>query len=111
MRRARTFPQSRSIERDDVVLLHVSIPADDPEHVARVLAEVCAGTVLPFVPVAGAFMVWLGDVHGTIIEVNPRGHEHVPAPGQFGIRPNATPSPYSEAHIAFGTSLSADEVC
>jgi hypothetical protein len=92
------------------VLFHLSIPADDPERGARIIAEVCGGSVLPFLPVPGAFMVWLGDERRTIIEVNPRGHEHVPAAGQFAIRQNSAPSPYSEGHIAIGTRLSADRV-
>jgi hypothetical protein len=92
------------------MLYHVSIPADAPERVAQTIGEICAGVVLPFAPVPGAYMVWLGDERRTIIEVNPRGGEHVPATGQFGIRSNPTPSAYSECHLAIGTALSADEV-
>jgi hypothetical protein len=92
------------------VLFHVSIPADEPERVARVIAEIGSGTTLPFPPVQGAFMAWLGDEQRAIIEVNPRGHEHVPAAGEFGIRKNPSPSPYSEGHVAIGTRLAADGV-
>jgi hypothetical protein len=92
------------------VLLHVSIPADEPERVARAIADIAQGTVLLFPPVPGAFMVWCGTDQRTIVEVNPRGHEHVPANGQFGIRTNPSPSPYSEAHIAIGTALPAEGV-
>jgi hypothetical protein len=92
------------------MLLHVSIPADEPERVARVVAEVVGGAMMRFPPVAGAFMVWFGANSRAIIEINPRGQEHVPSPTQFGIRTNATPSPYSEAHVALATPLSADEV-
>jgi hypothetical protein len=92
------------------MLFHVSIPADEPERAARAIGEICAGVVLPFAPVRGAFMVWLGDEQRTIIEINPRGHEHLPAAGQFGIRLNPAPSAYSEAHLAIGTALDADAV-
>jgi hypothetical protein len=91
-------------------LFHVSIPADEPERVARSIGEICAGTVLAFAPVQGAYMVWLGDERRTVIEVNPRGHEHVPHPGQFDIRPNPAPSAHSESHVAIGTSLAVDDV-
>jgi len=91
------------------VLFHVSIPADDPEHVARVVAEIWHASVLPFPPVPGAYMVWLGDERRTVLEVNPRGSEHVPAPGEFGIRSNPAASPHSEAHVAIGMPMSADE--
>jgi hypothetical protein len=92
------------------MLFHVSIPADHPENVARVVTELWRGTMLPFPPVPGAFMVWLGDEQRTILEVHPRGHEHVPAVGEFGTRRNPAPSPYSEAHVALGTPLSAEAV-
>jgi hypothetical protein len=49
---------------------HVSIPARDPEHVARVLAELLGGYAGPFVgPFPGAFAVYAEDAHGTGIEV------------------------------------------
>jgi len=92
------------------ILFHVSIPADEPERVARSVGEICTGTVLAFAPVQGAYMVWLGDERRTIIEFNPRGHEHVPSTGQFGIRLNPAPSAHSESHVAIGTSVAADDV-
>jgi hypothetical protein len=92
------------------MLLHVSIPADEPERVAKAIAAVVQGTVLEFPPVPGAFMVWFGTAQRMIIEINPRGHEHVPAANQFGIRPNPTPSPYSEGHVAIAAPLSAESV-
>jgi hypothetical protein len=92
------------------VLLHASIPADEPEHVATVIAELWRGEVLPFPPFPGAFMARAGDDRRTVVDVYPRGHEHVPAPREFGVRVNAAPSPYSEVHLALGTVLSADEV-
>jgi hypothetical protein len=92
------------------MLLHVSIPADQPERVAKALAEVVGGTMLPFPPVTGAFMVWFGPGQRSIVEINPRGHEHVPAADQFGIRTNASPSPYSEGHVALAAPVSADAI-
>jgi hypothetical protein len=49
---------------------HVSIPARNPEHVARVLAELLGGYAGPFVgPMPGAWAVYEEDGHGTGIEV------------------------------------------
>ena len=92
------------------MLFHASIPADNPEHVAHVVAELWGGEVVPFPPFPGAFMARAGDDRGTIVDVYPRGHEHVPAPHQFGVRVNTAPSMYSEVHLALGTVLSADGV-
>jgi hypothetical protein len=49
---------------------HVSIPARDPEHVARVLAELFQGYAGPFIgPMPGAWVVYQEDGFGTGIEV------------------------------------------
>jgi hypothetical protein len=92
------------------MLFHASIPADDPEHVASVIAELWRGDVLPFPPFPGAFIAWSGDERRTVLDVYPRGREHVPAPGEFAVRTNPAPSPHSEVHLAIGTVLSAEEV-
>ena len=48
---------------------HVSIPAQNPRHVAEVLAELMGGQCHPFGPLEGAFMASSGDAHGSMIEV------------------------------------------
>jgi hypothetical protein len=49
---------------------HVSIPAANPEHVARVLAELFGGYAGPFIgPFPGAWAVYAEDGMGTGIEV------------------------------------------
>ncbi len=50
---------------------HISIPAQNPQHVAEVLAELMGGRCFPFGPLDGAFMATSGDAHGTMIEVYP----------------------------------------
>ena len=92
------------------MLFHASIPADQPERVARIIAELWRGQVLPFPPFSGAFMAWSGDDRRTVIDVYPRGAEHVPAPGEFGVRTNPAPSAHSESHLALGVMLAGDEV-
>ncbi len=92
------------------MLFHASIPADDPEHVARVIAELWRGEVMPFPPHPGAWMAWSGDERGTELEIFPRGQEEFPAAGEVSIRKNPSPSSYSEVHFAMGTRLSFEEV-
>lgn len=92
------------------MLFHASIPADEPEHVARVIAELWRGEVLPFPPFPRAFVVLAGDERRTVLDVYPRGNEHVPAPGEYAVRTNPAPSPHSEVHLALGTVLSEEDV-
>lgn len=92
------------------MLFHASIPADEPERVARVIAELWRGEVLPFPPFPDAFVVLAGDERRTVLDVYPRGREHEPAPGEYVVRVNRTPSPHSEVHLAIGTVLAEDDV-
>jgi len=50
---------------------HISISAQDPQHVARILSEIFNGRVNTFGPLEGAFMVWFGDEFGSAVEVYP----------------------------------------
>ena len=60
------------------MILHASISAADPRHVAEVLAELWEGEALPFAPVAGAWIAMAGDARGSGIEVYPRGRALIP---------------------------------
>jgi len=61
---------------------HVSIPARDPEHVARVLAELLGGYAGPFIgPFQGAWVVYQEDGFGTGIEVYNERTTLVPGDG------------------------------
>ena len=58
------------------MLFHLSIDADEPRHVAEVLAEIMGGEALPFPSVIeGSWVALSGDARGTLIEVYPRGTE------------------------------------
>jgi len=92
------------------MLFHASIPADNPEHVARIIAELWRGEMMPFPPHPGAYMAWSGDERGTELEIFPRGQEEFPSPGEVTVRRNPSPSQNSECHIAMGTRLSFEEV-
>jgi hypothetical protein len=61
---------------------HVSIPARDPEHVARVLGELLGGYVGPFVgPIPGAWVAYADDENGTGFEVYPERTTLMPGTG------------------------------
>ena len=92
------------------MIIHASIPADEPERVARVIAELWRGTYAPFPIVPGVFTARAGDERGTQIEVGSRGREAVPGDFQLGFRSNPTPSPYSEVHLNIYSPLSDEEV-
>ena len=53
------------------MIFHASIPTQNPERVARTLAEVWGGFAAPFSPFEGAWMAVAGDDRGTIIETYP----------------------------------------
>jgi hypothetical protein len=75
-----------------------------------VIAELWRGEVLPFPPFPEAFVVLAGDERRTVLDVYPRGREHVPAPREYAVRANPAPSPHSEVHLALGTVLSEEAV-
>jgi hypothetical protein len=56
-----------------MLIAHASIPSDNPEKAARVLAEIMGGEVTPFPPGGpDSFMAWPSDGK-TFLEVIPRG--------------------------------------
>jgi hypothetical protein len=91
------------------MIYHASIPADEPERVARVIAELWRGEYFPFV-FLGTFIVFAGDDRGTHIEVCPRGQEGIPGKEQSEIQTNPSPSPYSAVHLNVATPLRFDEI-
>jgi hypothetical protein len=97
------------------MIFHASIPADDPERVARVLGELLGGGSSPFHVGRHSFMARGGadDEHRTAIEVYPRDEVMMPGTGasdmvQQGRLEN--PPRYGCFHLAVGTKLSRDEI-
>jgi len=60
---------------------HISIAAQEPERVAKFLAEIWDGLVFPFPPAPGAFLVIANDGKGTGVEVIQAGTVLVPGEG------------------------------
>lgn len=94
------------------MLFHVSIEADDPRHVAEVLAEIWGGAAAPFPSVTpGSWVALAGDERGTMIEIYPRGTEIHAVEGDrdaTGLR--VEPRRHNATHMAIATMLSMDEV-
>lgn len=94
------------------MIFHASIPADAPEHVATVLAEIFGGEALPFPPWPGAFVALAGDDRNTTIEVYPRAAVLAPGDGDEMCQPgnDAEARRYSCVHLAVATKLSVEAV-
>jgi hypothetical protein len=60
---------------------HISLAAENPEHVAQVLAEVWNGQAFPFFPHPGSYMVFPMDEYGTGIEIYPLETKLIPGEG------------------------------
>jgi hypothetical protein len=92
------------------MIIHASVPADEPERVARVIAELWRGSYQRFPFAAGVFTARAGDERGSQVEVGPRGREAVPGERQLDFRDNPAPSPYSEVHLNIYSPLSEAEI-
>ncbi len=83
-----------------MMIAHASLPADNPEKAAKVLAEILQGEAVPFPPGGPeAWMAWSGD--GKIeLEIIKRGSllAYGEAEGEWRAAPNAQRG--YEAHIA-----------
>jgi len=78
---------------------HVSIPAKNPEHVARVLGELLGGYVGRFVgPIPGAWVAYADDAFGTGFEIYPEATSLTPSKGSmadFALEADTTrPHPF-----------------
>ena len=92
------------------MLFHVSIEADDPQHVAEVIAEFWGGEALPFPAVIdGSWAALAGDERSTLVEVYPRGTELHPTGGD-AIGVLSAHRRHNPVHIAIATELSSELV-
>ncbi len=91
---------------------HISIAANQPLHVAQVLAELWQGQVIPFPNHAGSYVVLTFDPHGTLIEVCPRGTELAPGEGDQGVQfiQNPQSSAYTAVHAAISVPASEAQI-
>jgi hypothetical protein len=91
------------------MLFHVSISADNPERVARVIAELWKGEAFPWG--RGWWMAMAGDNRNTAVEVYPRGFVLTPPKEVSGERSvDLGSSPLTATHAAIATPLSEAQV-
>lgn len=90
---------------------HLSMAAQNPKHVASVLAELMGGICVPFSPHPGSFFALALDEHGTGIEVYPAGTQLQPA-GIEGAKFVQTQDQQSfhPVHIALGVALEVETI-
>ncbi|MBC1241737.1 hypothetical protein [Nostoc sp. 2RC] len=91
---------------------HISIAANNPRHVAEVLAKILGGKVAPFPSHPGSYVAIAMDEKGTLIEVYPLGTELIPGDGeqQVQFRKNQNYSPFDAVHAAVSVSISEKEI-
>jgi hypothetical protein len=94
------------------VIHHISVPAGDPLNVARVLAALCGGNVVPFTVHPGSYIVLMLDEVGTTIEIYPAGTEMIPGNGdqQSIFSHNPQPSGYTATHVALTVPASLEKI-
>lgn len=91
---------------------HISIAVNNPLQVARVLAEILQGSVIPFPPNPGSYITLAADRFGTLIELYPLGSEMIPDAhkGEVGFQINQQPSHYTPFHAAISVPVSLEEI-
>lgn len=87
------------------MLFHASIPAENCERVARVLADFWCGSYAPFPPCPGGYIAMAGDDRGTEIEVFPWTCENHIGPEELDIVPRSSGVAHSACHLAIATTL------
>lgn len=94
------------------MLHHFSMTADNPSHVAQVLAEIFHGEAAPFPPHPGSFMAIAMDDYGTMIEIYPTETELMPGFGceQASFSSNAFASPFTATHVALSVPASQEQI-
>jgi hypothetical protein len=94
------------------MIFHASIPADDPQRVAELIAEIWQGEAFRFPPWPGAFVAMAGDARGSTVEVYPRANVIAPGEGDEQGQPRVDPAPsrFGCFHLAIATERRAEEI-
>jgi hypothetical protein len=94
-------------------ILHVSLNARDPATAAQHLAELVGGVAIPFHPVEGAFVCFLGtkeDWNGPLIELYPRTTTLVLQKGKLAFREIAEGINASGAHVNIALDKTREQI-
>lgn len=91
-------------------LLHLSINADTPEHVAAFLAQVMGGEAMPFPPFPDCWIAFAKQDDGTAIEVYPTTHVLEAGPEQISCEIKERDAKPTFAHVALCATLDRAEI-
>ncbi len=91
---------------------HLSIPAQDPLHVAKTLVDLFDGRLSRFAPYDNSYIAWAGNEHGTATEIFPAGTELFPdaGQGQANVKHNPVSFGFVTTHAAVSVKCSKDEI-
>lgn len=91
---------------------HISLAANNPLHVAQVLAELWQADAMPFPEHEGGYVVLTYDAHGTLIVILPKGTEMIPGLGDAESTINYNPyaSAYTATHAAISVPVSEAQI-
>lgn len=91
---------------------HFSFAAQNPYHVAQVLAELVQGQTVPFPPHPGSYITVIFDGYGTAIEVYPLGSELTPGQDEDQLNFVKTPNytKFVETHIALSVTTTQEKI-
>lgn len=87
----------------------MTVPARDPEHVARVLAEIFGGRVIPLPHPRDTRLVYAGDGDGTAIEVWPAGMR-IGTDGDLDVTDQPLPEKWPHHAYLTGDQVDPDRV-
>lgn len=89
---------------------HLSLPAENPEHVATVLAEILDGKVTPLFPNTGTYAAWSKDDYGTAVEIYPFGFTMQPGKDDAPVEmvSNTHKASHTECHAAISVALDTE---
>ena len=92
------------------MIFHASVPADDPERVAGVIAELWCGRHVPFPPFPGSWIAFAFDAQGSAIETTPRNLHQIPGNLEVETREVAESPRYGATHLAIASPLTEAQV-
>lgn len=92
------------------MLHHISISVDNPLHVAKILAQILHGCVVPFAICPGSYIVLQGDEYGTAIELLPPGIEMTLKQKKVVYAHNTNHSHFSAIRATISVSINQYEI-
>lgn len=92
------------------MIFHLSMAADEPAHVAAVIAEIWGGRSFPFPPFPGSFIAMAGDDRRSAVEVYPRVTTLHAGRIEVEAWSSGTPARHGPVHAAVATPLSEAQV-